>query len=367
MVMRSRAFGILGLALVLAVASAYLAHRWLLAAAGAGQTTVAAGAPQVANTRIVVATVPLRQGGKLRREHVRLADWPIDSVPQGAFTAIDDIFDTDSDRADRSERVVLRSLAKNEPVLRAKVSGFGGRAILSTLIAPGLRAATIRVNDVNGVAGFVLPGDRVDVLLTRDLDGGDRRRELATDVLLQNMRVLGIDQDASEDRQKPSIARAVTLELSQADAQKLTLAQRLGTLSLALRPGAGVDVVAPPTVTARDLPLGAPPRPAAAAPAAPMPAPERVMKSVADKAPAVSTVRIVRGLEAANYEVAIERPVAAELPPEPVARAVATAPRPRARPPFPGDRLEAATDSGAGPAVPIMPNGAPPRAAGGDG
>jgi len=319
--MRSRAFVMLGLALVLAVASVYLANRWLAAQVG-GQVGPApaavAGAVPVSMARIVVAATPLPHGGKLRREHVRLADWPADSVPQGAFASIDEIFGAAGDTgADRAERVLLRSLTKNEPILKAKVSGFGGRAILSTMIAPGLRAATIRVNDVNGVAGFILPGDRVDVLLTRDLDAGDRRRDLVTDVLLQNMKVLGIDQDASEDREKPSIARAVTLEVTQADAQKLTLAQRLGTLSLALRPGAAADVTAPRTITARDLPLGAPMQPAAVS----VPVPERAAKRATEAPPAVSSIRIVRGLEPSVYEVVIERPLAVGAPSAPANKA----------------------------------------------
>src|SRR3546814_6449822 len=93
-----------------------------------------------------------------------------------------------------SSDLVLRTLEVNEPVLENKISGFGGKASLAAILSPEMRAVTIRVNDVAGVAGFVLPGDRVDVLLTRDRTGGaggNVANNLITDVLLQNVKVLG--------------------------------------------------------------------------------------------------------------------------------------------------------------------------------
>jgi pilus assembly protein CpaB len=93
-----------------------------------------------------------------------------------------------------------------------------------------MKAVTIRVNDVEGVAGFVLPGDHVDVVLTRQQD-----KTAASDVVLQNVKVLAIDQIADERAEKPSIAKAVTLEVEVTAAQKLALAATVGTLSLALR------------------------------------------------------------------------------------------------------------------------------------
>ena len=116
-------------------------------------------------------------------------------------------------------RVVLTAIEANEPMLSSKITGPGQRATLSAVIADGMRAVTIRVNDVDGVAGFVLPGDRVDVALTRQADKNN-----TNDVVLQNIKVLAIDQTADERTDKPSIARAVTLEVDSTDAQKLALA-----------------------------------------------------------------------------------------------------------------------------------------------
>jgi pilus assembly protein CpaB len=98
------------------------------------------------------------------------------------------------------------------------------------MIADGMRAVTIRVNDVDGVAGFVLPGDRVDVALTRQAD-----KVNTNDVVLQGVKVLAIDQVADDRTDKPTVARAVTLEVHTGDAQRIALASTIGTLSLMLR------------------------------------------------------------------------------------------------------------------------------------
>ncbi len=330
--MKTRALIMLGLAVALAAVSVVLAQNWI-------QSQIKPVAqveekPQVETTRVVVAAAPLKYGSKIRREHLMVVDWPATSVPEGAFTNINAILGDPEEQKKTGkpveDRVVVRSIEKNEPVLKTKVTGFGGRASLSALISPGMRATTIRVNDVNGVAGFVLPGDRVDIMLTRDPSGSGRRggSGLVTDVLLQNMKVLGIDQDANEDRSKPAVVKAVTLEVTTTQAQKLTLAQKLGTLSLALRHVNTVDAEAPQSVSARDLRIGE-------ANLAPDPkagkgkgkaadggttqvvekmAPRTQKKAIVTKAVAttkeknVSSVRIVRGLTAKEYEVTPEKP-----------------------------------------------------------
>src|SRR3979409_1692603 len=111
--------------------------------------------------------------------------WPAAAVPQGAFRSIPDVLTA-------GKRVVLTAIEANEPILASKITGPGQRATLSAAIADGMKAVTIRVNYVEGVAGFVLPGDRVDVSLTRQND----KSAATTDVVLQNIKVLAIDQTA---------------------------------------------------------------------------------------------------------------------------------------------------------------------------
>jgi pilus assembly protein CpaB len=117
------------------------------------------------------------------------------------------------------------------------------------MLDQGMKAVTIRVNDVDGVAGFVLPGDRVDVVVTQQTD----KNAAVSDVVLQNTRVLAIDQLADERADKPSVAKAVTLEVDMTSAQKLSLAARVGSLSLALRKAGDADPTNTRLVTLSDL------------------------------------------------------------------------------------------------------------------
>ncbi|MES2699162.1 MAG: Flp pilus assembly protein CpaB [Pseudomonadota bacterium] len=179
-------------------------------------------------TRIVVATQPLEFGTPLTAENLRLQGYPPAAVPDGAFTSLE--------MALSGGRVALRPIVPNEPVLASKVSGSGGRAVLSANLAEGMRAVAIGVDAVQGVSGFVRPGDVVDIFLTRQMRGeGSGPQDLITEVVLENIKVLAIDQIASEAATEPSVARTAVVELNQRDAQKIVLAGRLGTLSLALR------------------------------------------------------------------------------------------------------------------------------------
>lgn len=278
--MRNRALVMLGLALVLGVLSVFLVQDWLQRQVQPAAPT----GPALALKQIVVARTALAFGNRLGREHVQLIEWPAGSVPPGAFHSIEEVL------GEKDDRVVLRPIEPNEPILASKVSGLGGRATLSTIIADEMRAVTIRVNDVLGVAGFILPGDRVDVMLTRELSRGDP----ITDVLLQNVKVLGIDQEASENKEQPRVARAVTLEVDSPQAQKLTLASRVGTLSLALRNHANAESEIAKTITVRDLKVGGVPEPAKSAP---------VRRRAAPPVDPLASVSIVRGTNASNYKV----------------------------------------------------------------
>jgi len=146
----------------------------------------------------------------------------------------------------KDRRVVLSAIEENEPVLGWKITGPGQRASLSALIGDDMKAVTIRVNDVLGVAGFVLPGERVDILLTRTeaQEVGDKvavQQNSFTDVLLRNVRVLAVDQLADDRTEKPTPAKAVTIEVGTEQAQKLVLAASVGQLALALRSAGSTD------------------------------------------------------------------------------------------------------------------------------
>ncbi len=129
-------------------------------------------------------------------------------------------------------RLSLRTLSPNEPILMSQVTGPGGKLTLSGVVASGMRAVSVRSSDVAGVAGFVLPGDRVDILLTR---GAGDQGQPVTQVLAENVRVLGIDQLSDDAADKPVVARAVTVEVTPDQADLISLAQAVGNVSFSLR------------------------------------------------------------------------------------------------------------------------------------
>jgi pilus assembly protein CpaB len=214
----------IGFAVLFGLLAVFLAQSWLTSAADARMKSLEAQKRPLATQTIVVASKPLRFGNELSAQLLHEIPWSQDSLPAGAFSKISDLLAG-------GKRVVLAAVEVNEPILSVKITGPGQRATLSAVLHDGMKAVTIRVNDVEGVAGFVLPGDRVDIALTR-LDG---KGGATTDVVLQNAQVLAIDQVADERVAAPSVAKSVTLEVDTVAAQKLGLAASLGSLSLLLR------------------------------------------------------------------------------------------------------------------------------------
>jgi pilus assembly protein CpaB len=240
---RSSTIIMIAFAAVFGLLAVFLAQAWLHSQAEMRARSLDAMKKPLAVQTIVVASKPLRFGAELGSMSLREIPWPEEAVPAGAFSRITDL--TSSGR-----RVVLTPIEANEPVLASKITGSGQRATLSAMLGDGMKAVTIRVNDVEGVAGFVLPGDRVDVMLTRQQD----KNAAASDVVLQNVRVLAVDQVADERTDKPSVAKAVTLEVEVMSAQKLALSATVGTLSLALRKAGEATAATTRRITLSDLP-----------------------------------------------------------------------------------------------------------------
>jgi pilus assembly protein CpaB len=188
---------------------------------------------------VIVAAAPLRFGTVLTTNVLAQVQWPVSSIPAGTFSSLEALL------SGPGARTVLAAIAKNEPILANKITGPGQRGTLSSVIEADMKAITIRVDDVLGVAGFVQPDDRVDVLLTRNdrttASSSQVQGAAFSDVLLQNVRVLAIDQIADRSGQaKP--AKAVTIEVTTEDAQKVALGSVVGQLSLALRQAGSLDI-----------------------------------------------------------------------------------------------------------------------------
>jgi pilus assembly protein CpaB len=230
-------------AVLFGLLAVFLAQAWLSNQADQNKKNLEAQrkAAPPAHT-IVVASRPLRFGDELSPAALREVPWPQDALPAGAFGKITDVTS--------SKRVALMPIDVNEAVLATKITGPGQRATLSAMLGKGMKAVTIRVNDVEGVAGFILPGDRVDVVLTRQ---GDKNNAV-NDVVIQDAPVLAVDQLADTAAfAKASVVKAVTLEVNVADGQRVALASAVGTLSLLLRKAGEVSDSSTRRVTLSDL------------------------------------------------------------------------------------------------------------------
>jgi pilus assembly protein CpaB len=213
-----------------------------------GVPTAAKAAPLPVD-QVVVASADIAFGTEVTKAQLTLASWPKGTQPPGSFARIEDVVSNTGE-----PRVALRPIVRGEPILQAKVSGFGGKATMSAVVPEGKRAFALRVNDVSGVAGFLVPGDRVDIILTRDpTDQGNGRQDRVSDIILQNIVVRGTDQIADTDRNKPQVVRTVTVEVTPEEAQKLALAMQVGQLSLALRNIASTEEERARTIRVPDL------------------------------------------------------------------------------------------------------------------
>lgn len=211
-----RALVVMAVAILFGLTAVVLASRWLLL-----QPTTSSG-------HIVVAAADINLGQRLTPEMVKLAEWPADSMPKGAF----------ADPQKLAGRVLKSSVLAGEPVSETKLAPVGTLGGLSALITEGKRAITVRVNDVIGVAGFTLPGNYVDIIVSTEKDPGPEagaREQSISKIVLERILVLAVAQEVNRDETKPRVVNAVTLEVTPEQAEKLDLARSVGTLSLALR------------------------------------------------------------------------------------------------------------------------------------
>lgn len=268
---RIRIFLVLVLALTAGGAFAYGTYRYI--------QSVPARAESLPTRPVIVAATNLDIGREVRPEDVRIVEWPAGAVPADAFSTADEVIG----------RGVIDSLVQNEPVLKSKLAAREAGSGLPPVIPAGMRALSVRVNDVVGVAGYVLPGTRVDVVAT--VNPTQQATDITSKVVLTNVLVLAagtkIERDSSEG--KPMSVSVVTLLVQPAEAERLTLASTEGQIQLALRNPLDKETPATPGIRPAGL-MGAAPivrasRPRAAAAPAPKPVP------VADALPAVEIIR----------------------------------------------------------------------------
>ena len=276
--------GAVRLAIVLAVAAVAalalaLLVRSMTAAHKPPPAPVVAQAPEKPMTRVLVAKHDLKVADRINFDNVGWQPWPSETVNPAYITG--GIATTQPDLAAKATNVVINvergdavmqslsgSLVRepilaNEPITQGKLVRGDG-SFMAVKLPAGMRAMSIPITAESDAGGFVLPGDRVDVVLTGDIanqNGGapTPQRKLVSSLVVQNVRVLGVDQNANPTTATPTIARSTTLEVSLPDAQKLALAAQAGTLSLALRKTGSTDIEPARLVMVSDLgPSGAP-------------------------------------------------------------------------------------------------------------
>ena len=207
-------------AIVLGLIAVILVRNWLVSA----QSSVAA-----ANTvPVVVVAETVKKETLLAPSMFKIVNYPQDAVPSGSFHSVDQFLASGG-----GHRTADRDLRVNEIVLAQNATGANENSVLSSTLTAGMRAVSVRSNEIAGVAGFIVPGDRVDILSTHP--SASNSNGTVTEVLAQNIRVLGIDQSSNVDVNKPAISHAVTLEVSPQQAQAISLAQSVGSLTLSLR------------------------------------------------------------------------------------------------------------------------------------
>lgn len=241
--MRVATIASLGASALLGVGALFVAKVWLPNSAPGASRAAAADMTAVALTPVVAASGAVPFGQKLEAKNLTLIRMPAGSVPEGAYSSIDQVIGLDG-----GAPVTLTALVNHEPILPTKVSGPGAKPSVAATISPGMRAYTIKVDDVAGGGGHVLPGDHVDVVLVQELsdksavEGAATAKLYISTLVIQNVRVLGMDLVADPASTEKFPPKTATLEVSVLDAGKLAAAGEAGILSLSLRRSGATDV-----------------------------------------------------------------------------------------------------------------------------
>jgi pilus assembly protein CpaB len=294
--MRKSSMIMLAAAIVLGLAAVFFARMFLVPS-----QTEKQGA-KVATVAAVVALQPFVFGEKIVPEKLKVVQWPANGMPAGTFQRI-------VDAVGDGGRVAMRAIEANELFTDKAISGKNARLSTSTLLGPTMRAVAIPLTETAGAGGFISPGDRVDVYVTRNGEGDEMPY---TDQLMQSVRVLAVGQDSNVGKDKAEVVKTATIEVTPLQAQKVALAQTIGVLSVSLRNLADESRVRLETAQVLDLNDGTitrivqRPRSEAAAPErAPEAAPTGARNAAASGpvVPSGPMIEIFRGTKPTSYPV----------------------------------------------------------------
>jgi pilus assembly protein CpaB len=224
-------------ALLIAAVTAFMA-RSMFAGGGAPAPQAVAAKPVPVGPMVIVATRALPVGTIITADSIRYQPWPEELIEEAYFLKKDGEADK---TAELVGTVVRNPITAGQPITQGSLVAPGDRGFLAAALGPGMRAVSVPVSALTGVAGFVFPGDRVDLVLTQNVAGGGTGMPLkVSETVIRNLRVLATDQRSSptvdeKGNTVPSKYKLVTLEVTPRIAEKIAVAQTIGTLSLSLR------------------------------------------------------------------------------------------------------------------------------------
>jgi pilus assembly protein CpaB len=288
---------------MLGLGALIVARVWLPQGAHTQGGTSSQGAGQ--GVPVVVASADIPYGARLDAGHLTIERLPVGAAPRGAFSDPGQIL-----KQAGGAPIALTPIVAHEPILATKLSGPGARPTVAAAITEGMRAYTIGVSEVAGGGGHILPGDRVDVVLTHQPGDTTDAHHMVSDVVLQDVRVLGMDLNADPTSTTAAAAHTATLEVNVQDAEKLALSAQAGSLSLALRRTGNADVAPVRTIAITDLGSVGPHAPGAGTPGGVRLIPASLRHPARPRAPQPPARRIivvVHGESSTSVDVPAER------------------------------------------------------------
>jgi pilus assembly protein CpaB len=224
--LKRRGVFLIFLSLLMAGGAAFVANEWIAASVMPDQ------AAKNNSAHVVAAAVPIPFATKVEERHLKLVEMPEGIMPEGFFATIEEVVG----------QVSTTKISRGEILVAERFRPHSAGSTLAALVDKNMRAVTVRVDDVVGVAGFLLPGNTVDVLASRKVSG----KRAITETILKNIKVLAVDQQATAEENEPVIVRAVTLEMLPKQAEVLFRARTEGTIQLTLRNPLEQEIVPPP-------------------------------------------------------------------------------------------------------------------------
>ena len=218
---------LVGVAVLLAGGSMLMMNNMM--SRSGGKEAVAPAPKPKHETFVLVAARNLPTGTLVNERDLRWQAWPDESLANSYLVK------GEYDSRELHGGVVRDGIAEGQPIARVKVLKSGERGFLAAVLQPGFRAKSIKIGAATGVAGFIHPGDRVDIILSHTVRTEDKKRRRASETILENVRILAIDQRTNDQDGKPKVGKTITLELTPKQVELTTVAQSLGSLSLSLR------------------------------------------------------------------------------------------------------------------------------------